>query len=200
MVKNFPLALTIALLPAAIPVVVGGLCALLSWWRPPRRRPDLYRWVACIALAGAVAAAGIALFGMRLNKNGVALTVWNGGLVVDHFSLFIAVTAAAFGLITCLVSDTYVRRIPERSGAFFALLLVGVGATIALAAERELVTMFVPLETLLVCLTGITALVKISERGSESAIRYVIEGGVASAALLYGFALLYGVTGSTNLS
>src|SRR5205823_12309088 len=90
MPNNFNLALTIAVLPEAILVVVAGCCALLAGLRPGER-PDLYRWMACIAIAGAVAAAGLALFGMRLNKNGVALVVWGGGLTVDHFSFFFTV-------------------------------------------------------------------------------------------------------------
>src|SRR5215472_12767148 len=113
MPSNFSLALTVAVLPSAILVGVAGVIALPGWLRP-RQRPDLYRWLACIALAGAVAASGFALFGMRLNKSGVALVVWNGGLVVDHFSLFITVAACAFALITCLLSDTYLHRIPAR--------------------------------------------------------------------------------------
>src|SRR5437764_9491524 len=123
MPANFSLALTVAVLPMAILVGVAALCALLAWLRPGQR-PDLYRWLACIALAGAVAAAGFALFGMRRRTDGVALVVWGGGLSVDRFSLFITVTACAFALVTCLLSDTYLRRIPTRSGAFFALLLL----------------------------------------------------------------------------
>ena len=198
MSSNFNLALTIAVLPEAILVVLAGCCALLAWLRPGER-PDLYRWIACIALAGAVAASGIALFGMRLNKGGVALIVWGGGLTLDRFSLFVTVAACAFALVTCFLSDAYIRRIAPRSGAFFALLLLATAATAALAAERDMVTMFVTLETLIVSLTVITALVKTGEHGAEAAFKHTIEAGVASAMLLYGFAILYGVTGSTNL-
>ena len=199
MPNNFNLALTVAVLPEAILVVVAGCCALLAGLRPGER-PDLYRWMACIALAGAVAAAALALFGMRLNKNGVALVVWGGGLTVDHFSLFITVAVCAFALVTCFLSDVYIRRVASRSGAFFAMLLIATAATAALAAERDMVTLFVTLETLIVSTTVITALVKTREHSAEAAFKYLVEAGVTSAMLLYGFAILYGVTGSTNLA
>jgi NADH-quinone oxidoreductase subunit N len=198
MPSNFALALTIAVLPEAILVGVAGVCALLAFVRPGQR-PDLYRWLACIALAGAVAASGFALFAMRNNANGVALTVWGGGLAVDRFSIFITVTVCAFAFITCLLSDTYLRSIPTRSGGFFALVLLATAATSALAAQHEMITMFIAFQLLVVCLVAIPALVKTDSRGAESSFKYLIEAGVASAMLLYGLAILYGVTGSTDL-
>src|SRR5207244_2230715 len=82
----------------------------------------------------------------------------------------------------------------------FALLLIATAATAALAAERDMVTMFVTLETIVLCTTVITALVKTGEHGAEAAFKYIVEAGVTSAMLLYGFAILYGVTASTNLA
>ena len=199
MSPGFGYLLTLALLPQLILVGVALACAVIALVRPAERA-DLYRWLACIGLLGAVAACGFELFAMRLNRNGVAFEVWSGGLTVDHFSIFITITACSFALIACLLSDTYLRRIPTRAAAFSALVLITTTATAALASERELTTFVVSLVLLLFGLVAITALLKTDPRGAQTAWSLLKWGGVATALVVYGAAVLYGVTGSTVLS
>ncbi len=196
---GFTGVLLTALLPQLIlagVAVVGALIALVR----PRERPDLHRWLACIGLLGAIAASGFVLFGVRRRGDGVALSAWNGGLSVDRFSLFVTIVACGIALITCLSSDSYLRRIPSRSGAFCALLLVATLATSALAAQHEMIALFIALQLLLVCLAAIAALLKTDAVGAEAAWKLVLEGVVASALVAYGLTLLYGVTGNDSLA
>ncbi len=139
------------------------------------------------------------LLGLRDVRSGVAITVWNGGFVVDSFAMFIAILACVTALCTCLISDSAVRSIPSRSSAFYALILVATAAVEAIAAEREMTTMFVALALLLVCLVALGALVKTDPRGAVSSFEHLIEGSVGIAAVVYGLVLLYGTTRSTNL-
>jgi len=192
-------AVGVSVLPGSILVVIAGLCVLLAAVRPGQR-PDLYRWIACIALLGAIAASGVELYGMRSIRSGVGLNTFGGGLVADHFSVYVTIVACVFALLTCLLSDSYLRRIPSRSAAFFALVLTTTAAVSALAGEHEMVTFFVALQALILSLGLITALVKVDARGAEAAYKHLIEGGIASAILLYGLAILYGVTGTTDLA
>src|SRR5207302_398306 len=83
-------------------------------------------------------------------SDGVGLVVWGGGLSADRFSMFITIAACGFALVTCLLSDTYLRVNPRRAGAFFALILLTTAATSALASEHEMVTFFVAFELLVV--------------------------------------------------
>ena len=197
--SSFGAALTAALLPETLLVAVALVCAALPVVRP-RERPDLYRWIAVIGLLGAIAASGSVLYGMRLNSSGIAIVVWNGGLEVDHFSIYVTIAACTFALITCLVSDTYVRRIPSRSGGFFALVLLVTAGVSALAAQREMITFFLTLAVVSIALTTVHALMKTDDLAAEAAWKHLVEGAVAMAAVLYGLAILYGVTGSTNLA
>jgi NADH-quinone oxidoreductase subunit N len=199
MPSNFNLALTVAVLPDAILVVLAGVCALLGVLRP-RQRATLYRWIACIALAGAVASSGYELFGMRQSPGGVGLVAFGGGLVADHMSVYVTIAACAFAFIVCLLSDSYLKRIRSRSSGFFALVLMSTAALSALAGERNMITFFVALQTLAVCLGLITALVKTDDAAAESSFKLLLEGAIAAAVLLYGFAILYGATGSADLS
>ena len=192
-------ALTLALLPEALltgSAVVSAAVALLR----PGLRVDIHRWIACIGLVGSLAACGLILLGLRGVPSGVAVSVWNGGFVMDSFAVFIAILACAVALLTCLISDAPVRAIPTRTGAYYALVLVATASVEAVAAQREMVTFLVALAALLICLVAIGALVKTDPRGGVSSFEHLIEAAVGAAAVLYGLALLYGVTGSTNLS
>src|ERR1017187_328831 len=199
MPADFGRAMTLALLPEAM-LTGTALVSLLVGVLRPGLRPDIHRWIACIGLAGSLAACGLVLLGLRNVRSGVAITVWNGGFVVDSFALFIAILACVTALCTCLISDSAVRRIPSRTGAFYALILVATAAAEAIAAEREMTTMFIALALMLVCLVALGALVKTNPRGAVSSFEHLIEGSVGIAAVLYGLALLYGTTRSTNLA
>ena len=196
---TFPAALGSALLPEILLVALAAVCAILGVVRPGER-PDLYRWIAVMGLLGAVTATAYTLHASSVGPTGVAIVVWNGGFVADHFSMYVTVAACAFSLITCLSSDAYLQRIPSRSAAFFALVLLVTAAVSALAAQREMATFFVTLEVLIIGVTALHALIKPDELGVEAAWKFLVEGAVASAAVLYGLAILYGVTGSTSLA
>ena len=198
MLADFGHAMTLALLPEAMlagTAVVSVAVALLR----PGHRPDIHRWIACIGLVASLAACGLILLGLRGERSGVAITVWNGGFVMDSFALFIAILACIVGLLTCLISDAPVRAIPTRTGAYYPLVLVTTAAVEAIGAQREMVTFVVALALMLVCLVAIGALVKTDPRGAVSSFEHLIEAGAGATAVFYGVALLYGVTGSSSL-
>jgi NADH-quinone oxidoreductase subunit N len=196
---NFTHALTLALLPEAMLAGAAVLSVIVAVARPGLR-PDIHRWIACIGIVGSLAACGFILLGLRGVRSGVAITVWGGGLSADSFSVFIAILAGVAALVSCLISDTPVRRIPARSSAFYALVLIATAAVDAIAAERDMVTFFIALALLLVCLVALGALVKTDPRGGVSSFEHLVEGMIGTACVLYGLVLLYGVTGSTDLS
>jgi NADH-quinone oxidoreductase subunit N len=199
MPADFGHAMTLALLPETMLIGTALVSVLVTVLRPGLR-PDIHRWIACIGVAGSLAACGLVLLGLRNVRSGVAITVWNGGFVVDSFAMFIAILACVTALCTCLISDSAVRSIPSRTGAFYGLILVATAAAEAIAAEREMTTMFIALALMLVCLVALGALVKTNPRGAVSSFEHLIEGSVGIAAVLYGLALLYGTTRSTNLA
>jgi NADH-quinone oxidoreductase subunit N len=195
---NFTHALSLALLPEAM-LAGAALVSLVVALVRPGLRPDIHRWIACIGLAGSLAACGLILLGLRGVGSGVAINVWFGGFVVDSFSVFIAILACVTALCTCLISDTAVRAIPSRMSAFYGLTLVATGAAEAIAAQRDMITLFIALALLLISLASIGALVKTDPRGGVSSFEHLIEGSVGLAAVLYGLVLLYGLAGSTDL-
>jgi NADH-quinone oxidoreductase subunit N len=192
-------AMTLAFLPEAMLVGTALLSVVIAMVRPGLR-PDIHRWIACIGLVGSLAACALVLLGLRGLPSGIAVSVLNGGLVIDSFAMFVAILACITALGACLISDSAVRSFPSRSSAFYALILVSTAAVEAIAGEREMTTLFVALAALLICLVALGALVKTNPRGAVSSFEHLIEGGVGLASVLYGLVLFYGITRSTNLS
>ncbi len=69
-----------------------------------------------------------------------------------------------------------------------------------MASTNELITIYISLELTSIPLYVMAGLIRTSERSAEAAVKYVLLGAMSSAILLYGFALLYGLTGTTDLT
>lgn len=84
-------------------------------------------------------------------------------------------------------------------GEYFALLFWSTVGMMLLAAADEMLTLFLTLEMMTICLYLCTALEKEKRRSAEGALKYFVYGSVSSALFLFGLSLLYGLTGTTTL-
>jgi NADH-quinone oxidoreductase subunit N len=87
----------------------------------------------------------------------------------------------------------------EEWGEYLALMFWATVAMMLLTAAEELVTLFLTLETMTICLYLCTALEKTKRRSAEGGLKYFVYGSVSSALFLFGLSLLYGLTGTTQL-
>jgi NADH-quinone oxidoreductase subunit N len=198
-IANTGVGVGLGLLPA---LILGGgalVCAAVAVSRP-RMRPSLYRWLTLLAAAGAFTASMIELVSLRPDHNGVGLVAYSGGLMVDRFHVFGTALVLLVLVLTVLGAETYLRRSPARAGAFCALLQLSAAAAVMLVAQREMAAFTAAFALLLVCLVLLTAMTKTSGQTAEAAFRQVLVGGVALATTVYGLVLLYGATGTTDLS
>ena len=85
----------------------------------------------------------------------------------------------------------------EEWGEYFALMFWATVGMMLLTASEELVTLFLTLETMTICLYLSTALEKTKRRSAEGGLKYFVYGSVSSALFLFGLSLLYGMTGTT---
>ena len=83
-------------------------------------------------------------------------------------------------------------------GEYFALLMWATVGMMLLSASEELVTMFLALETMTICLYLLAAMEKSRRRSAEAGLKYFVYGSVSSALFLYGLSLVYGLTGTTQ--
>ena len=86
----------------------------------------------------------------------------------------------------------------ENWGEYFALMFWSTVGMMLLTASEELLTLFLTLETMTICLYLCTAFEKNRRRSAEAGLKYFVYGSVSSALFLFGLSLLYGLTGSTR--
>ena len=124
-------------------------------------------------------------------------TIFSGTLAVDGTSAWM--NCAVLGLLLLVVAQSMAWDFTEHWGEYYALLCwAGVGMMFLIAAE-ELLTLFLTLETMTLCLYMITAFEKGRRRSAEGGLKYFVYGSVSSALFLFGLSLIYGLTGTTSL-
>jgi NADH-quinone oxidoreductase subunit N len=176
-----------ALAPELI-VGIGALLALLvGLARGPRGRIATQA-VALLALGGSMA---WAIAGFSTTYYGA----FGGQLHSDELTNVARIIAAACGIIAVLLAMRG-RADDGRHGEFHALLLSAVFGMGLLAGASSFVTLFVGLELLSIAIYVLCALDAERTASLEAGLKYLVIGGMTSAVLLYGVALVYGATGS----
>ncbi len=123
-----------------------------------------------------------------------------GMLVVDNFAIFFEFLFLLIGFGVMLVSYGYVDKyLRVTVGEFYGVILFSVAGMMLMGSTGELITLYISLELTSIPLYILAGLSRTDGRSAESAIKYVLLGAMSSAILLYGMALLYGATGSTDL-
>ncbi len=120
--------------------------------------------------------------------------------VLDPFSSALTVILCVGLFLAVLLAAGFLRHRNAERGEFYALMLFAVAGMSLLAMSAELITLFVNLEVLSVATYALTAFLRRGPRPAEAGFKYFILGAFSSAVLLYGAALLYGVTGTTVLA
>jgi NADH-quinone oxidoreductase subunit N len=129
-----------------------------------------------------------------------AVTAVAHAVTVDGFSLFFVVIVCTALILGSLVAESYLQREGLDGPEFYALaMLCTAGATI-MASANDLIVLFLGLEILSISLYVLTGSHLKRIESGEAAIKYFLLGGFSSAFFLYGVALVYGATGSTNIA
>jgi len=148
-----------------------------------------------VSLLG-IAASIIAVLTLT-NQNPQA--IWEGLLVYDRLAFFMKLLFLGLAALVILASTDYVRRMRNFHGEYLALILISTLGMMLLTSATNLISVFVALELTSVPLYALTGFLK-NQRGTESALKYVLLSAVNSALLLYGLALIFGFTGTASLS
>jgi NADH-quinone oxidoreductase subunit N len=125
---------------------------------------------------------------------------FNGMFVVDSFALLFKIMFLAVAALVILVSLNYLNdNVRSRQGEFYFLLLSSFLGMLLMASSRDFIMLFVSLE--LVSAPGflVAGFKKRDARSNEAAVKFFLFGVLATAVMLFGMSLIYGVAGSTNL-
>jgi NADH-quinone oxidoreductase subunit N len=187
----------LAIMPVII--MIGGAVVLLAV-ASLVRRPLRVR----VATAATVVISGSSL--------GIALWQWSdvaehgphtyiaNAVVMDGFSVLFMILISIAMFLTALVANGYLEREGVQGAEFHVLALISASGAMVMAMANDLIVIFLGLEILSIALYVLTAFNYRRVASGEAALKYFILGGFSSAIFVYGIALTYGATGSTNLT
>src|SRR6202051_2668749 len=177
-------------LPEIIMIVAGTLIMFIEPLLGERRKEGLSSLTVVAFLAAMVA--GV----LANNDPGTAFSRMR---IVDGFATFFRVLVIGVGILTVLCSAQYLKREHAASAEYYALLLFSVTGQCVMSTANELIMIFIGLEISSIATYILAGYLRDDKRNNEAALKYFLLGSFATGFLLYGIAMIYGVSGTTKL-
>jgi NADH-quinone oxidoreductase subunit N len=176
-------------------VLAAGIFAVLSidLFLGPERRWLTSALSGFVLLGALVGVVTLAVIGDDTRS------LFDGRYVVDEFALILKALFLLAGYVVILLSTDEIERGRYHQGEYYVLLLTSVLGMVMMSSARDLLGIFVALELLSIPAYMLAAWNKRDSKGNEAGVKYYLLGVFASALMLYGMSLLYGVTGTTRL-
>ncbi|MBW3581220.1 MAG: NADH-quinone oxidoreductase subunit N [Actinobacteria bacterium] len=182
-------------------VLVGAALFLLTAAALSRSAPPKGFYALFTVVSAVVAIVCSALLWERVGDPGQGpSTAIAGAVTIDGFTVFFTVVISVAIALGALVADDYLRREDLDGPELYVLMLLSGAGGVVMAMANDLIVVFLGLETLSIALYVMAGFHLRRLESQESAIKYFVLGSFSSAFLLYGIALVYGATGSTNFS
>jgi NADH-quinone oxidoreductase subunit N len=182
-------------------ILVVGAMALLTIASLVRSKParGFYAlFTVCTAAAALVSSAWL-WHGLDQEGSGPRFAFSNM-IAVDGFAIFFFVVVSISIVLASLLADGYLRREQLDGPEFYVLALLSGSGGMLMAAANDLIVIFLGLETLSIALFVLAGFHRRRAASGEAAMKYFVLSAFSSAFLLYGIALTYGSTGTTNLA
>jgi NADH-quinone oxidoreductase subunit N len=173
--------------------LTAGTCVVLMLGLVPRLAGRFVMAYLTIAVLGATA-------GLSIWQWGESQDLVAGALRLDAFGLSATLIACFAAAIAVFFSIREPAADEAGHGAFYSLLIASVLGMTLIALAQNLIAFFVGLELLSIPLYVLCASARRTERSLESGLKYLVIGSIGSATVLYGFALLYGGSGSMDFA
>ena len=123
-----------------------------------------------------------------------------GTIAIDGFAVFAQSVVLAATLLALLISAGYLKREGLETPEYLALMLCSATGMMLMVTANDLITVFLSLEILSIALYVLAAFDRKRMTSQEAGLKYFVLGSFSSAVFLYGIALTYGATGTTNLT
>ncbi len=120
-------------------------------------------------------------------------------ILIDHFSMFFCVLFLTVTALIILLSIRYLEVEQENHGEFYALMLFATIGMMFMVEGLDIIVQFLGLETMAISFYIMVGFLRRERRSNEAALKYLLLGAFSSGILVYGFSILYGLSGSTNL-
>ncbi len=181
----------IRFLPEIILTVIGTLLMVLD---PVlhKRSSNVFGTLSLFALVAGVAASVYAY--------SAAGPAFGGMMIVDGFATFFRILVIVVGILTVLPSYRFLARQDAETSEYHGLLLFSIAGQCIMVSANELIMIFIGLEISSIASYVLAGYLRDDKRANEAALKYFLLGSFATAFFLYGVALIYGATGTVNLS
>src|SRR5947209_6844574 len=176
-------------LPETILSIVGILIMVLEAITSKKQK----------SMLGALGLIGIALaFIANMAAYSNAGPAFHNMIVVDGYGTFFRALVLVVGFLCILQSFSYFEREDAETGEYYALILFSVIGQCLLSTASDLIMVFIGLEISSIATYVLAGFLRDDRRNNEAALKYFLLGSFATAFLLYGIALIYVLTASTN--
>jgi NADH-quinone oxidoreductase subunit N len=186
---TFDLNQALALSPMLVLIAMGCLVLLLETFSHSESRAGLM-W---LSAAGCLAA-GLALVA-QWDSSATPTTVLQGMWINDRMALFSDVAFLVTAFLSLLLAGPFMREHGFEFGEFYALVLFGAAGMMMVSHANNLLALLIGIESLSVAAYILTGSWRRNPRSSEGALKYFLMGAFATGFLVYGMALVYGLTG-----
>ena len=181
----------IRFLPEIILTVMGTALMVLD---PVLHKRSSYAF-GHLAIAALIAGIGGAIY--SFTDPGPA---FGGMLVVDGFATFFRILVMSVGILAILPSYSFLARQEAETSEYHALLLFSIAGQCLMAAANDLIIVFIGLEISSIASYVLAGYLRDDKRANEASLKYFLLGSFATAFFLYGVAIVYGTTGTVNLT
>jgi NADH-quinone oxidoreductase subunit N len=181
----------LSILPLIFVTLTGMVVMMMAAIKPESETASCVVSTIGFAIAGIIA-------GLEPAGNSSA-TIFAGMIRTGHFVDYFVMVFCTAGVLSVLLSHIYIRSKGIASGEFYALLLFSSTGMMLMAAAADLVIFFLGLEVMSVSFYVLAGFARSRATSNEAGLKYFLLGAFATGFLLYGIALLYGATGTTEL-
>jgi NADH-quinone oxidoreductase subunit N len=174
-------------------VLLAWSCALLivDLFIPRDRKG----WTALLAALGLSVSIGLFIV-----QGSEAVSGFNGMVIYDGFSTFLNVLILGSGLAAIALAYDYIKRMGIERGEYYSLLLFSIAGMMLMAQANDLIVVFLALELLSIPLYVLAGFARPRVESEEASLKYFLIGAFSGGFEVFGIALVFGATGTTNLS
>jgi len=126
-------------------------------------------------------------------------TTFGGMFISDGYSTFFKLIFIVNMILTVLISSRYLETLRINFGEYYSLILFSTLGMMIMASAGDIIVLYLGLELMALSTYVLAGFIRYDVRSNEAAMKYLLLGAFASAILLYGTAMIYGLTGTTNL-
>jgi len=179
------------IMPEVILSIMAMVLLLVNVFVPSKQKTYL-TW---LSLLGIIGAGLYAASGWGQNTSS-----FSGSVVLDNFAIFFKLIFLVSAGLAVLISDQYMERENCNHGELYPLILFATTGMMLMASGTDLMTVFLGLELMSISLYVLAGFNRANLKSNEAGLKYFLLGAFSTGFLLYGMALVYGVTGTTRIA